>query len=46
MREKITDVAQVAEKTNLSVNQLSESFEQLQILANQLESNVSQFKVS
>jgi methyl-accepting chemotaxis protein PixJ len=46
MREKITDVAQVAKKTNLSVNQLSESFEQLQILANQLESNVSQFKVS
>jgi methyl-accepting chemotaxis protein PixJ len=46
MKMKITDVAQVAEKTNLSVNQLSESFEQLQQLAGQLESNVSQFKIS
>ncbi len=46
VKTKITDVAQVALKTNLSVNQLSESFIELRGLANQLESNVSQFKVN
>ncbi len=45
VRSQITEVAQVAEKTNVSVNQLSDSFKQLKGLADQLESNVSQFKV-
>ena len=44
--EKMFDVAKVAEKTNVSVNNLSSSFRQLLAVASQLESNVSKFKVS
>ncbi|BAQ60694.1 phytochrome-like photoreceptor protein [Geminocystis sp. NIES-3708] len=43
---KMGDVARVAQKTTLSVTQLSDSFVELQQVARTLESNVSQFKVS
>ena len=46
VKVKMTEVADIAGKTNSSVNQLSESFEQLQNLANELQANVSKFKVS
>ncbi|WP_069791613.1 methyl-accepting chemotaxis protein [Cyanobacterium sp. IPPAS B-1200] len=42
---KMTDVARVAQKTTVSVTKLSESFRQLLQVAQELESNVAQFKV-
>ncbi|MGY6530404.1 MAG: methyl-accepting chemotaxis protein [Cyanobacterium sp.] len=42
---KMTDVARVAQKTTVSVTKLSDSFRQLLEVAQELESNVSQFKV-
>lgn len=44
--EKMSDVAKVAQKTTASVTKLSDSFTQLLQVAQQLESNVAQFKVS
>ncbi len=44
--EKMSDVARVAEQTTASVSKLSDSFRQLLALSRQLESNVSQFKIS
>ncbi|MBE9223255.1 GAF domain-containing protein [Cyanobacterium stanieri LEGE 03274] len=43
--EKMTDVARVAQKTTVSVTKLSDSFRQLLEVAQELESNVAQFKV-
>ena len=42
----MSDVARVAEQTTASVSKLSDSFRQLLALSRQLESNVSQFKIS
>ncbi len=43
--EKMSDVARVTEKTTVSVMKLSDSFRQLLDVANDLQSNVSKFKV-
>jgi methyl-accepting chemotaxis protein PixJ len=42
---KMSSVARVAEKTTISVTQLSDSFVELQEVARKLESNISRFKV-
>jgi methyl-accepting chemotaxis protein PixJ len=45
VREKMSDVATVSEKTAVSVHKLADSFQKLLKVAKQLESNVAQFKI-
>lgn len=45
VKDKMSDVAKVAERTTNSVSQLSDSFRQLLEVSQELEANVSKFKV-